>query len=276
MMEDRKQRTDGRVNGRLEKIGRAFFAATIVYVCLTLAFSLIAGCSRPPARQYFLLNYTPPKMHNRTMQNPYAAVIRLRDFSIEEAYNRPHIVYRTSPFELRYYNFKSWAVRPARMVTDLFFKHLNSAELVSGVVRRFDEGRRPDYEITGFIEALEEFDGEDVLFARLALRINMSRLSDGATIYSRHFDLHKKVYRKETVFVVRELSQIIEYIFTEIIADIDRKLAIEFGITPEVASPAFMQIEQPSFITDDIIPVEQPNFTTDGIISEDNTVTLEE
>jgi ABC-type uncharacterized transport system auxiliary subunit len=222
-------------------------SAVIILICGCLALTaLIVSCAKPPMRQYFVINYEPPKMQHRAMQNPYATVIRLREFSIEEAYNRPQIVYRLSRFELRYYHFKSWAVKPTRMVTDLFFKHLNSVQLVSGLVRRFDEGRKPDYEMSGFIEALEEYDSDDVLFAHVAIRITLTRLSDGVVVYSRPFDLRRKVYGRETSQVIREMSQIMEYIFTEVIADLDTKLAAEFGLA-EFEGPAIAPVEAPMF-----------------------------
>jgi len=220
----------------------------LVCGCLTLV--LLAACGKPPQRQYYMLNYEPAKIEHRAVQNPYPAVIRVREFSIEEAYNRSQIVYRLSRYELRYYNFKSWAVKPTRMVTDLFFKHLNSTQMVSGLVRRFDEGRRPDYELTGFIEALEEFDSEDLLFAHVAIRLTLTRLSDGAVVYSRLFDLRRRVYNRETHAIIREMSQIIEYIFTEAIADIDTKLAAEFGVA-EFKAPELTPVEQPSFISEE-------------------------
>ncbi|MCL2220454.1 MAG: PqiC family protein [Chitinispirillia bacterium] len=235
-----------RLYHRYRRRGIAFLLA-----CCCAALAVVAsGCAKPPQRQYFMINYEPAKMQHRAMQNPYAAVIRLREFSIEEAYNRPQIVYRLSRFELRYYNYKSWAVKPTRMLTDQFFKHLNSAQLVSSVVRRFDEGRRPDYELTGFIEALEELDSEDMLFARVALRLTLTRLADGSVVYSRPFDLRRRVYTKETHHVVREMSHIMEYIFTEAISDIDTRLAAEFGIA-EFEGPVFETIEQPSFLSEE-------------------------
>jgi len=220
-------------------------------VCGCLALALLAGCGKPPTRQYYMLNYVPPDMERRTMQNPYACVIRLREFSIEEAYNRSNIVYRTNPYELRYYNYKSWAVKPTRMLTDLFFKHLSATQLVNGLVRRFDEGRKPDFELTGFIDALEEYDSENMLFAHVSIRITMTRISDGSMLYSRSFSRRKKVYTRETGLVIKEMSQIVEYIFTEAISDIDAKLAAEFGISGQGGAPAFM-------------PVEEPNFTAEG------------
>ncbi len=228
------------------KFGGRVRSAAVVCGCLALAF--LAGCGKPPARQYYMLNYMPPAMERRAMQNPYACVIRLREFSIEEAYNRSNIVYRTNPYELRYYNYKSWAVKPTRMLTDLFFRHLSSVQLVSGVVRRFDEGRKPDFELTGFIDALEEYDSDNMLFAHLSIRLTLTKISDGATIYNRSFSRRKKVYTRETGLVIKEMSQIVEYVFTEVISDIDGKLAAEFGISDH--TPAFIQIEEPSFTTE--------------------------
>lgn len=195
-----------------------------------MAIILLAMCAPPPVRQYYMLNYTPMPMQQRLNETPYPYVIRLREFSIEEAYSRPQIVYRLNPYELRYYNFRLWAVKPTRMVTDLMFKHLNTANLTNSIVRRFDEGgRRPDYELSGIVEALEEYDSDDLLFAHIAMRVNLTRLSDGANIYSRHFSLRKRVYRRDPEFIIREKSLIMEYIFNQVILDLDSRLAAEFS-----------------------------------------------
>jgi ABC-type uncharacterized transport system auxiliary subunit len=135
------------------------------------------------------------------------------------------------------------------MLTDLFFKHLSTAQLVSGLVRRFDEGRKPDFELTGFIDAMEEYDSEDMLFAHISIRLNLTRLSDGVMIYSRSFDHRKKVYSRETGLVIKEMSRIVEYVFTEAISDIDGKLAVEFGVSG--GGPAFAPVEEPSFISEE-------------------------
>lgn len=215
-------------------------------VCCAAAL-LLMQCKPPPARQYFMLNYTPVPMQQRITETPYPYIIRLREFSIEEAYGRPQIVYRQNPFELRYYNFRLWAVKPTRMVTDLMFKHLNTANLTNSVVRRFDEGRRPDFELSGMIEALEEYDSDDLLFAHIAMRVNLTRISDGANVYSRHFDLRKRVYRREPEFVIREKSLIMEYIFNQVIHDLDSRLAAELNGTQ---APKVNTEVDPAFISD--------------------------
>jgi ABC-type uncharacterized transport system auxiliary subunit len=149
---------------------------------------LIVGCASAPIKNYYILNYEPDPLQKKLYQGPYPYVIRVRTLDIEAAYARPQIVYRKSPFELKYYFYRVWAVKPTDMVTDLIHKHLSSVGLVSYVVRRFDEGVRPNYELSGTIEALEEYDSDDFWFAHVALRLRLVRLSDGRTMYTRRFD----------------------------------------------------------------------------------------
>ena len=161
----------------------------IVYP-LALAVLLTAGCGSVPTKQYYVLNYL-PSMNKRQNPNPYPITIRLKEFSIEEAYNRPQIVYRQSPFQLKYYVYRVWAVKPTRMITDLVHKHLVSANLASSIVRRFDEGKKPDYELSG-IEALEEYDSEELWFAPGPQNIGRLVTED---LYTEG-DLRKKFIRK--------------------------------------------------------------------------------
>jgi ABC-type uncharacterized transport system auxiliary subunit len=127
-----------------------FFTVLLSIVCLS-------GCGNVPIKKFYIINYEPEPLKTRAYENPYPYTIRVKEFDIEEAYARPQIVYRKSPFQLQYYFFKVWAVKPIRMITDIVHKHLASSRIVSHVVKRFDEGARPDYELSGHIEAIEEY-----------------------------------------------------------------------------------------------------------------------
>lgn len=192
---------------------------------------LCAGCAGVPEKKYYVLNYEPEPLHERRSEAPYPYTIRVKEFSIEQVYAKPQLVYRKSPFQLQYYFYRTWAVKPTRMVTDIVQKHLNAVNLVSHVILRFDEGAsRPDFELTGNIEAIEEYDSDEVWFAHLALRLTLTRLSDNRVMYSRHFDHRKQVHVHEPEYVVRELSRIMDFILTQAIHDMDVVLAGEHGI----------------------------------------------
>ena len=196
-----------------------------VHLLVVLCAILGLSCASIPEKKFFVLNYIPSTFSQRISDAPYPVTIRLRQFDIEEAYSRPQIVYRQNPFELQYYYYKVWAVKPNNMVTDLVYQHLVSSRLVSHVVKRFDEGYAPDYELSGTIEALEEYDSDDLWFAHLALRLSLTRVSDGAVVYSRRFDHRKRVFQHQPEFVIRELSSILEYIMDQALTDLDKALS---------------------------------------------------
>ncbi|NLD93534.1 MAG: hypothetical protein GX639_12800 [Fibrobacter sp.] len=217
-----------------------------------LALVLFTGCANVPYKKYYQLNYLPGLIADRQSDKPYPFTIRLKEFDIEEAYNRPQIVYRQSPFELRYYAYRVWAVKPSRMVTDLVYKHLLDVNLVSSVIRRYDEGSKPQYELSGMVEALEEYDSDELWFSHIALRFNLVNLRNGNIVYNRRFDLRKKVLEHNPELVIREMSALIEYAISQAIQDIDSKLAAESGITgakPEGTSidviPDSLNVESP-------------------------------
>jgi len=224
--------------------------------CLALTM-LIATCATVPVKQYYVLNYMPAHTRDRLNPGAYNCTVRLGEFGVEEAYVRPQIVYRQSPFELRYYVYRVWAVKPQRMITDLFHKHLLAANLVSNVVRRFDEGNKPEYEITGMVESIEEYDSDALWFAHIALRINLIRTSDGRTMYSRRFDQRKRVFQHQPEYVVRELSALMEYIFTQAIHDFDAVLSSEFGTPRSIDETPSPDVIIPTTIIDSTVIEEQ-------------------
>jgi ABC-type uncharacterized transport system auxiliary subunit len=191
-----------------------------------------------PVKQYYVLNFVPSAMTDgRLSPSPYPFTLRLKELDIEEAYARPQIVYRQSPFELLYYNYKMWAVKPNRMVTDLILKQLAAANLVSHVVQRYDEEFNPDYELTGTVEAMEEYDSDQIWFAHLAIRFSLARLSDGVVLYSRQFDNRKRVFRYSPEAVVQELSATLEFIMVQALHDMDAIFAKESGGVGTAAPP---------------------------------------
>ena len=206
-------------------------------LCAVIFAALLTGCGTIPVKQFYVLNYLPSSQRERLSPAAYPCTIRLREFDIEEAYNRPQIVYRQSPFELEYYAFRVWAVKPTRMITDMAYKHLITANLASNVIRRFDEGPKPDFELSGMIEAVEEYDSDELWFAHLAIRFNLVRISDGKSIYSRRFDVRKRVFQHKPENVIRELSALMEFMTSQAIHDMDVKLAGVYGsaVTPAVA-----------------------------------------
>jgi ABC-type uncharacterized transport system auxiliary subunit len=202
------------------------------------AIAVAVSCGTIPIKQFYVLNYVPLSPAGRLLSTPYPFTVRLKEFDIEDAYNRSQIVYRQSPFELRYYFYKLWAVKPNKMITDLVQKHLEGIGFISHIIRRYDEGLKPDYELSGNIEALEEYDSDQLWYAHLAIRMTLTRLSDSRVMYSRSFDNRKRVYQYSPDNVVREMSAILEFVINQAVHDMDAVFSHEYGTTTGPPSAA--------------------------------------
>ncbi len=178
-------------------------------------------------KQYYLLSYQPDMLNNRIQDEPYPFTIRLRPFEIEKAYSKANIVFRKSPYELEYYGYRHWAVRPKDMMTDLIYTHLETIDLTKNTVRRLDEKGKPDYELAGTVLSIEEYDSEETWFAHLAVRMTLTRLSDGKVIYNRLFDQRKLVEERDPLNVVKTLSELTDYFASSLMNDLDKVLHTE-------------------------------------------------
>ncbi|MCL1947138.1 MAG: ABC-type transport auxiliary lipoprotein family protein [Chitinivibrionia bacterium] len=213
-----------------------------IFIILTffLIFIAVLGCVKQLTKQFYMLNYDPNKLSPRNSANPYPIIIRLRPLSIEKAYTKPNIVYRQSAWEFDYYTDHLWAVRPADMITDLLFRHLEKIKLVETLVRRLDEKGTPDYELTGTILAIEEYNNKDEWYAHLTISFVLLDFKTGTAVYSRVFEKNKPVASKTPLEVVKVLSEATDMIASELMEDLDNVL---YRITQKPVS-AEIEVEE--------------------------------
>jgi ABC-type uncharacterized transport system auxiliary subunit len=214
------------------------------------AAAILLGClGRSIDISYYQLDYVPtPKSMTDSTVYPYA--IRVKDFDVSEAYRRNNIVYRQSPYKLHFYNYEQWAVRPEYLVSDMLFRHLEAAKIFSEVRRNID-AEEPDFVISGIVRALEEYDNQDEWYAHLAVNMNLQDIKAKNIIWSREWDYRKKVSNLETIYVVRGLSELLERINNEAIADIDSIMRARFRKPAIPAMPA-----KPAVVEKPVMPKE--------------------
>jgi len=208
-------------------------------VILFLVAIMLFGCfGRFIENSYYQLDYvpTPKEMLNETTY-PYS--VRIKDFDVAEVYRRNNIVYRQSPYKLHFYNYELWAIKPEYLVSDMLFRHLETSKIFSEVRRSIDV-EEPDFTISGTIRALEEYDNQDEWYAHLAMNMHLQENRTKKILWSREWDYRKKVNNLEPIYVVRGLSELLEYINNEAIADID---SVMNSITNSSAAKP-LQIEQ--------------------------------
>jgi ABC-type uncharacterized transport system auxiliary subunit len=203
------------------KIKRA--ARMLFPVSAAVLPALLTACgflAKPQVTQYYVLDYLPTPPKERLEKGPYPYVVRVRDCSIAEAYRRSQIVYRQSANQMQFYGLHLWAVDPDRMVNDLLVKHLKAAQLFDNVTRSV-ENYVPDFFLSCDIQAIEEYDSKDQWYAHMAIEYQLEDAKTAQIVWKKLYDLRKNVPQQEPVFIVRELSFLVESINERLVNELE-------------------------------------------------------
>lgn len=216
--------------------------------------AMLGGLScwgKPRVREFYLIEYLPQPVREAGSRRPYPVRLQLETFRVLRVYNRQQILFRYSPNRMQYYTYKTWAVRPEDMITDMVEKHLLTSDLFIELHREFLDAR-PDYRLEGVVEALEKYDAEDIWFAHLAMTFRLIREEDRREIWHYTFDERKNVHNPEMVYTVRAMSDILEAHMGRIVEELDRLFlniapgAEEAGRDSSAVLPMPLEVEPPS------------------------------
>jgi ABC-type uncharacterized transport system auxiliary subunit len=193
------------------------------------AAAVLSGCftfSAPaPPTQEYLLDYAPPESDGP----PLPAVLRLAHLSISSTYSRSGIMYRTSDHEIGAYTYRQWVTDPASMVGDLLARDFADA----GQYRAVLDGPtrlRPDYELSGVIEEMEERIGTGGGDAHLQIRMLLRRLSPDAedkVVFQKTYAADEPCRGDDTAEMVAAMSRALQSISEELRRDVYAAIAAD-------------------------------------------------
>jgi len=195
-------------------------------------FSLIViSCSTKSIQpKYYILDYRPVLRDSTlTIKKPFPYKVQVQTMKIPRTFDRVSIVVRYSAHRLDYYRYNLWAIRPQITISDLIADHIARYGIFKQCQREFlDE--RPDYEIIGYIEAIEKFDNEAYTAAHLAMKLYLRTFDGYENLLTHEFDREEQmaVFRME--LFAKKLSDILE----EEISNFIRKTIVYFNeMTPQ-------------------------------------------
>lgn len=188
--------------------------------------TVLSGCFSSASNEYryYVLDYVPETSKERLAKGAWPATIMVRNFPMNEAYQRPELVYRTSAHEIRYHRRERWAVRTEHVVSDMAHKHLLAVNLFRRVQNQYEEDQ-PDYELRGRVVSLEEYVTETARYAHLDMHLDFVRMSDNKILWGQDFDVRREIQGRTPVLTVRALSSLLEASMDRAIGAIDSTMS---------------------------------------------------
>lgn len=208
-------------------------AVALVVTGLVLATGGTTCLGRSDVEQsYFVL-------HGKTVRDyreqPIRGLVRVRTLHADAVYEKFQIAVRRNPYELRYDDKHVWVARPKRMISDFIAQSLKESRRFESVTRELGE-RRPDYNLSGNLHAIEVYDSGELWFAHLALSLQLTRFSTGEALYALRFDERERLAERDFSLAARALSELLSRAVEKLMADLDRIDALHQVTLPTATS----------------------------------------
>lgn len=134
------------------------------------------------------------------------ARVHVKKFTIDPAYQRSNIVYRESPYDFMFYDLDLWATRPEQMLTQVTSEYLVKSNYFKSVDLK--PMGKPDFELLGNVDAIEEIDEGSSQEAHLAVQLTFRKVGEDAPLWEKRYDERQSMNKRDAHSVAEALSKL--------------------------------------------------------------------
>ncbi|SIN87055.1 ABC-type transport auxiliary lipoprotein family protein [Fibrobacter sp. UWB11] len=134
------------------------------------------------------------------------ARVLVKKFTIDPAYQRSNIVYRESPYDFMFYDLDLWATRPEQMLTQVTGEYLVKSNLFKSVDLK--PMGKPDFELLGNVDAIEEIDEGSSQDAHLAVQLTFRKVGEDAPLWEKRYDERQSMNKRDAHSAAEALSKL--------------------------------------------------------------------
>ena len=174
--------------------------------CLVLFAScfLLQSCGGVPETYYYTLAFEPDKKLNDG-HPPLPFALGVEKFQSEVIYDDDRIIYRDSPFEVKYYFYRRWVAPPRHLFTEKVTGYLADSRLFEAVTT-YPTPANVKYILSGRLLAFEEWDEQNNWFGKVVFTANLQEPSTRRVVWQGKFEHLQPVAKKIPSAVVEALS----------------------------------------------------------------------
>jgi ABC-type uncharacterized transport system auxiliary subunit len=169
------------------------------------AVLLLAGCFSTPSKKYFQLV---PIDKDASLHPQIGRALYIEPVRVDPLYDDYRVIYRVTPFELKYYATAYWAKKPNDLVREAMSDYLIRKGGFPRVTMDVLQGE-PSLVLRSTLRLIEEIDNPKVWFGRLALDIEFLDFKSGQVLARHTFDRRLPLGARKAQFLPAVLSGIL-------------------------------------------------------------------
>ncbi|HOW84748.1 MAG TPA: ABC-type transport auxiliary lipoprotein family protein [Candidatus Aminicenantes bacterium] len=164
-----------------------------------------AACLSTPTKRYFQIV---PIDKDAERHPPIDKPLYIEPVRVDPLYDDYRVIYRVSPYELKYYSSSFWAKKPADLFRAAISEYLIRKEGFSRVTLDVLQGD-PVLVLRSTVRLVEEIDNPKVWFGRLAMDLEFLDLKSGRVLVRHSFDQRLPLGARKVNFLPAALSGIL-------------------------------------------------------------------
>lgn len=169
------------------------------------AVLLLAGCFSSPSKRYFQLM---PMEKDAQLHPKIGRTLYIEPVRVDPLYDDFRVIYRISPYELKYYSTAYWAKKPNDLIREAVSDYLIRKEGFSRITMDILQGD-PDLVLRSTVRFMEEIDNPKVWFGRLAMDLEFLDFKTGAVLARHSYDRRLPLGARKSQYLPAVLSQIL-------------------------------------------------------------------
>ena len=180
-------------------------ASRLFAVAALLSVSMLTGCvggSTEPFR-YFTVS---AESISTVAGAASDARVHVKKFTIDPSYQRSNIVYRESPYDFSFYSLDLWATRPEQMLTQVAGEYLVKSNMFKSVDLK--PMGKPDFELLGNVDAIEEIDEGSSQDAHLAMQLTFRKVGEDTPLWEKRYDERQGMSKRDAHSAAEALSKL--------------------------------------------------------------------
>lgn len=197
------------------------------YGCFLLfAFCfLLSSCGGVPETFYYTLAFDDSATLNDG-HAPLPFTLGVEKFQSDVIYDDDRIIYRDSPYEVKYYFYRRWVAPPRHLVTDKVVSYLSASGLFEKVTT-YPTAGEVKYVLNGRLLAFEEWDEQNNWYGKVAIKASLYEPATQRVIWSGKFENLQPVSKKIPTAVVEALSLSMKKCLEEMAQTISREMGVK-------------------------------------------------
>jgi|GEM_PF-7051250 len=174
--------------------------------------SLFVFCSQVPQTRYFVIGESDVSPASETKDK----TLVVRTFTADPLYNQDQMIYKETPFEVKYDHYRRWALPPARLLSQEAEKYFRASRRYKNVSRTMPED--DDFDILeGHVERFEEVYQDNQRVAVVAIHFELRNMNERKLMWQETIQKKVSFTGGQSKNIVKAMSEATFRVFQEVV-----------------------------------------------------------